>query len=256
MRHMFERFGPLVSIMPLEEDNCYWVVRYDDAASAAAAAQELNGTNVVGSTLTVEPSDSINGALRPRFLAVVRGLFLGAQGNGWMCPVFMNGAMYQYRLLKHVGVTLSVCTCRAPSARTAASTRRAAGAKASPARAPCRPARLAARWATSTTAAAASGRGARTSRLTLTRRRRASCRRLWRAAASGGLPRALPRSSRGAATAPARCRPPATPSARSPATRMETSRSPLGDGAAARSGGACVMMRRDEVLSSMLRVEL
>eukprot|EP00892_Ulva_mutabilis_P009211 jgi/Ulvmu1/6662/UM003_0300.1 len=70
VRHLFEGFGTVVSVVPLEEESCYWVVRYEDAAAAAAATAKLNGSNILGSVLTVEPSDSVNGALRPHFLAV------------------------------------------------------------------------------------------------------------------------------------------------------------------------------------------
>lgn len=72
VRHLFEGYGTVLSLMPLEDENCFWVVRFEDAAAAAAATSSLNGLNVLGSGLTVEPSDSVNGALRPRFLAVVR----------------------------------------------------------------------------------------------------------------------------------------------------------------------------------------
>lgn len=72
VRHLFEGYGTVLSLLPLEDDACFWVVRFEDAAAAAAATSNLNGLSVLGSGLTVEPSDSVNGALRPRFLAVVR----------------------------------------------------------------------------------------------------------------------------------------------------------------------------------------
>ena len=72
LRHLFEGFGTVASVVPREEESCYWVVRFEDAAAAADATNKLNNSNILGSVLTVEPSDSVNGALRPRFLGVVR----------------------------------------------------------------------------------------------------------------------------------------------------------------------------------------
>ena len=50
----------------LQRDACYGVVRFLSGAAAAAAVEQLNGTNICGQALTVLPTDPLNATRNKR----------------------------------------------------------------------------------------------------------------------------------------------------------------------------------------------